>query len=101
MANHRLPLRIRYATRLGYRQAKLAILKIRRVPELPLETRRSIYESAAKAAGELEKKDRVAFRVSIRNQAVGMPRARGFDRAGFDVSIVVEISGTERLNDDD
>jgi len=98
LEHHREPISLSYGTGLIYRTAKFALLKIRRVPEIPLETRRNLYQSARTAAKTLQKEDSVALTVSANKHAIGMPLQLGFESATLQLSIRVDVAGKKRVD---
>jgi hypothetical protein len=99
-SHHRNSIRVSYAAGLVYRKAKWAVLMVHRVPELPLDTRRKIYASAEAGAKALAaKSNKLNLSVTLAEEPVRMPRAMGFERGALKLSVVVEISGTNRLDE--
>jgi glycosyltransferase involved in cell wall biosynthesis len=98
LEHHREPISLSYGTGLIYRTAKFALLKIRRLPEIPLETRRTLYQSARTAAKRLQEEDSVALTVSANKHAIGMPLQLGFESATLQLSIRVEVAGKKRVD---
>lgn len=100
MKHHSDPISTSYCAGLLYRSAKLAMLKLRRRVELPLAARRSLYSTAVAAAGKLgAPHDAVAMKVSVNLKPVGMPRQVGYRRGTSKLSLTVELSFQNKLEE--
>ena len=98
LEHHREPTRISYGAGFIYRTAKFALLKIKRMTELPLEVRRELYDSAHQAAANLgSSTDSVSLTVAITDRKVKMPRQLGYAEAAVKTSLRVEVSGKNRI----
>jgi GT2 family glycosyltransferase len=92
LRHHAEPVSASYCDGLIYRSAKLALLKLRRRLELPLETRVNLYRAAQQVARELGPAQRtVAMTVQVDEEPILMPRQLGFDSAKQRTSLRVEV----------
>lgn len=97
-AFHREPIRISYAAGLLYRRAKLVLLKTRK-RGLPLGDRQRLYETARRAARQLDNGRAVtSLKLNLSDKPVGMPRQLGFQRGQCTVTLTVELSLEDRID---
>ena len=98
--NHAEPVRISYCAGLLYRAAKTVMLRGRAEPDLPLATRKAVYEAALKAAHAVGRdKDRVVLDVRLAQEPVSMPGQLGYRSALQSVSVRVELSLKDKLKE--
>ena len=98
LEHHREPIQLSYGAGLIYRTAKYALVKIRRVAEIPLETRQALYKSARAAAETLLKEDSIALSITANKDPIGMPRQLGFESGTLQLSIRVEVAGKKPVD---
>jgi hypothetical protein len=95
--------RISYCAGLLYRAAKTALLASRRTVQLPLKMRERLFSAALAAAQDAAARnfegDRVSLLVNLYGYPVLMPRQLGYKRAKQTVSLRVEISLEDRLDE--
>jgi GT2 family glycosyltransferase len=97
--NHAEPVRISYCTGLLYRSAKRLLLGLERKPELPLATRRQLYETARRAAQGLGvEADSVGVTFTLEQQPILMPRQLGFERGVQKLRLRVEVALEGKLD---
>jgi glycosyltransferase involved in cell wall biosynthesis len=93
--NHKIPIKTSYAAGYLYRKVKLALIRIRRRPDLPRPLREKLYAAALKAAHQLSgDQPSTRFTVGLEKEAIGMPLQLGFQKAEFSMKIDVSIKGT-------
>jgi glycosyltransferase involved in cell wall biosynthesis len=101
--HHAYPVRISYCAGLLYRAAKTALLARRRAVQLPLKMRERLFSAALAAAQDAAARnfegDRVSLLVNLYGYPVLMPRQLGYKRAKQTVSLRVEISLEDRLDE--
>jgi glycosyltransferase involved in cell wall biosynthesis len=98
--HHKLVIRTSYAAGYFYRKAKTALIRIRRVPNLPLPLRKEMYETAKKAAAALDgTTNSVNFKMDLEREPIGMPLQLGFKKAQFKMSLILNISGEEAMDE--
>jgi glycosyltransferase involved in cell wall biosynthesis len=91
--HHRHPVATSYCTGILYRAAKLALLRLGRRLELPLDVRRRLYQTALEVAGKLgSPRKSVSMTVTVDHRALGMPRQLGYRKAMQKLSVTVEVS---------
>ena len=97
--HHSDPIPVSYSAGLLYRNAKMTALRVRRQPNLPIEVRRKIYDSALTAARKLQSNDKVSLSLDLMRQPAGMPLQLGFQRARLRIAVTVEIAGEDRIEE--
>ncbi len=98
--HHKMPIRISYAAGYLYRKAKVALLRIRRRPNLPLPMRQKLYAAAMKAATGLgEGQDRALINVDVESEGVGMPLQLGYKKARFKMTLSCSITGEDAVDE--
>jgi glycosyltransferase involved in cell wall biosynthesis len=91
--HHRDPLAVSYAAALLYRAAKLYLQRLANQPDLPVETRRKLYDVARTTAQQLKPPNNgLAMTVDVDDRAISMPLQLGFRKGRRKVSFKVEIS---------
>ena len=95
--HHVDPISVSYSAGLLYRTAKTNLLRTRRRLNFPLEFRRKLYDSALTAARNLATQDKVALNLKAFELPAGMPLQLGFRKAALKVTLTVEISGENRI----
>jgi len=96
MRHHADPVQLSYATGLLYRSAKLALLRLRGRFELPLTTRRHLYDVAKTSARTLgAPRDTMRMMVEVDVRPVMMPRQLGYRRGTQKVSLTIEVAMEE------
>lgn len=99
MKHHALPIRTSYSAGLIYRTAKLCLLRIRGVYELPLRARQNLYSAAMKAARSLgPQAERIGMNVLVNREPVLMPRQLGYESATKTVMLRVEVALGNKLS---
>jgi glycosyltransferase involved in cell wall biosynthesis len=97
--NHAHPVSKSYAAGLLYRSAKRTLLRMRGVVELPLPTRKLLYETARKAVTGLgADADRVGMNVNLTEDPILMPRQLGYERGTHSLSLRIELSLAGKLD---
>ena len=98
--NHKIPIRVSYAAGYLYRKAKIALIRIRRRPNLPLPMRQKLYAAAMKAArGFGQGQDRALINVDVETEAVGMPLQLGYKKARFKMTLACSLVGEEAVDE--
>jgi glycosyltransferase involved in cell wall biosynthesis len=98
MQHHADPVRTSYCAGLLYRAAKFALLRLRNTVELPLRSRRSLYEAARRAAIVLgSPDDSVGMVLDVDIERIGMPRLLGYAKGTQRLSLKVVVSLQDRL----
>jgi glycosyltransferase involved in cell wall biosynthesis len=98
--HHNIAIRTSYAAGYFYRKAKTALIRLRRVPNLPLPLRQNMYSAAKKAAAALDgRTNSVNFKVDLEREAIGMPLQLGFRKAQFKMSLQLNISGEGAMDE--
>ena len=97
--HHAQPVKTSYCAGLLYRTAKRMLLRLHRKPELPIKTRKHLYETARAAAEKLgAKADRVGMNVMLDQQPVLMPRQLGYERGTHNATLRVEVALEGKLD---
>lgn len=98
--HHKMAIRTSYAAGYFYRKAKTALIRMRRVPNLPLPLRKNMYDAAKKAAAALDgTTNSVNFKIDLEREPIGMPLQLGFKKAQFKMSLNLNISGEEAMDE--
>jgi glycosyltransferase involved in cell wall biosynthesis len=97
--HHADPIAVSYSAGLLYRNAKMTVLRLRRRPNLPLESRQTLYGRALDAARNLQSRDKVFLSLDLLRQPAGMPLQLGFKKAALRIAVTVEISGEGRVEE--
>jgi len=98
--HHKIPIRVSYAAGYLYRKAKIALLRIRRRPNLPLPMRQKLYSAAMKAATNFaEGQERAMINVDVENEAIGMPLQLGYKKARFKMTLACSIVGEDAVDE--
>lgn len=97
--NYADPIAKSYGTGLLYSAAKLALLRLQRRPELPLEHRQNLYAAAEQAVAALgASRDQVEISFAAEAADVGMPSQLGYRKAATRISLKVELIGQTRID---
>lgn len=97
--NYADPISKSYGTGLLYSAAKLALLRLQRRPELPLEHRQNLYDAAEQAVAALRSsRDQVEISFAAEAADVGMPSQLGYRKAATRISLKVELIGETRID---
>ena len=98
--HHKIPIKISYAAGYLYRKAKIALLRIRRRPNLPLPMREKLYAASMKAATGLgQGQDRALINVDVETEGVGMPLQLGYKKAKFKMTLACSITGEDAVDE--
>jgi hypothetical protein len=98
MKHHAEPIAVSYCAGLLYRAAKKVVLRMGGGVELPIKTRRALYEAARTAARTVKNNNgRVGMNVVLGQEPVRMPRQLGYQRGTQTVSLRVEVSLEDEL----
>lgn len=97
MKNHAEPIQVSYAAGMLYRRAKIALMRLTGRSSFPVPLMQKIYNSALQAARKLPANERISISIDVESNRIGMPLQLGFKQAQCKVSIMVEISGNERI----
>lgn len=99
---HQSPLRQTYLVGLLYRRAKLTLMQMYHEVQTPLHRRKELYEAAQKASLLLEQgKSEISITIELDNQHIGMPRELGYQKGTCSVSILVQASLHEKIDQAD
>jgi hypothetical protein len=94
------PISKSYAAGLVYNTAKMSLMRLRGQANLPLQTRQTLYDAAAKAAESVgSSQDKVSISFTAEKTVVGMPLQLGYRSAVRQVSLTVELSALEPVDD--
>lgn len=98
--HHAHPVRTSYCAGLLYRSAKLALLRMRGLVELPVRTRQNLYQAAMTTARSLgSNKDRAAMKVTINQEPIMMPRQLGYEAGAKTMTLHIEVSMRGKLSE--
>lgn len=100
MRHHADPVRTSYCAGLLYRAAKFALLRLRNTVELPMRSRRDLYEVATRAATVVgSSEDSVGIVLNVEMEGIGMPRLLGYESGRQSLSLKVVVSLQDRLEE--
>ena len=98
--NHNVAIRTSYAAGYLYRKGKIALIRLRRRPNLPLPLRQKLYATAMEAATALDgTRNSANFKLDLEREPIGMPLQLGFKKAHFKMSLHLSIVGEEQMDE--
>jgi glycosyltransferase involved in cell wall biosynthesis len=98
--HHADPISTSYAAGLLYRTAKLALLRMGKSVDLPVQTRRNVYNAARKAAKALgPSQSSASLSVTLDVRPVLMPRQLGYEQGLQKLSLKVDVQLRNRITE--